>query len=319
MKLAVLFWCYKEPALCEDRVALLRRHDPDVPVYVLFGGEPGAAAAFERRLAPMVQDFWVCEEEPPAGAERYADAFRGGATWKYVYGDVLIAAWQRERGRELDYDTLVVVQWDMLVFGRIAEVFACLRPGEALFSGLRPLAEVEDRWIWTAPSHPTQRRMYLDFLAHLRERYDYRDQPQACLAIVMALPRAFLERFAAIERLDLGFLEYRLPMYAQVFGVPLRREHPFRPWWGAVEPYRLFSPLRALPREIWVPTIVLNLLRRDGARVFHPYWRPVPRGFLGWSWALADSLPRILRAAGRGAWLRLKAARGRRRRALARG
>lgn len=311
MKLAVLFWCYKEPELCLDRVLLLRRHDARTPIYVLFGGEPDAAPAFEALLAPHVQDFWVCREPPPAGAERYPALFRGGRTWKYVYGDVLLAAWQRERGHALAWDTLVVVQWDMLVFAPIPELFGFLREGEALFSGLRPLAEVEEAWIWTSRARPAQRRLYEDFVAHLRERYGYRDEPLACLAIVMALPRTFLERFAAFERLDLGFLEYRLPMVAQAFGVPLRREHPFRPWWGAVERYRLLAPLRALPREIWVPTIVWNLLRPGGARVFHPYWRKVPRGALGWGLALADSVPRLVRAALRGARLRLAARRGR--------
>ena len=310
MKLAVLFWCYKEPAICEDRVALIRRRDPETPIYVLYGGDPDQAEAFESRLAPFVQDFYVCREEPPAGAERYADAFRGGTTWKYVYGDVLIAAWQRDRGHALEWDTVVVIQWDMLVFESIERAFACLRPGEILFSGLRPLSEVEEAWIWTAPDRPWQRQLYTDFVQHLRDRYDYDQEPLACLAIVMAFPRTFLERFAEVERLDLGFLEYRLPMYAQVFGIPFCREHPFRPWWGAVEPFKPFSALRALPREVWVATILWNRIRKDGARVFHPFWGKVPRGFFQWSAAFVLSIPKILAAGVRGRWMRLKKKKG---------
>lgn len=298
MKLAVLFWCYKEPALCRDRLELIRRHDPRVPIYVLYGGEPAAAEAFERALAGLADDFYPFDGPAPAGLEpREGSSFRSGAFWKYTHGDLLIAAWYRDRGRALAFDTVVVVQWDMLVFGRIDQVFACLRPGEALFSGLRPVREVEHTWVWASPSRPEAWAEYQEFLRHVRAETGFEGEPLCCLTIVMALPRTFLEPFSRLARPELGFIEYRLPTWAAALGVPLCTEHPFRPWWGATEPYRLFSPLRALPREIWAPTLALNLLRPGGARVFHPWWRPTPRGLLQWAGVLADSVPRILRAA----------------------
>jgi len=190
----------------------------------------------------------------------------------------------------------VIVQWDMLLFGAVDELFEFLEPGEILFSGLRPVREVEERWLWTQHSRPEMRAEYEAFLQHVRERYGYDSDPLCCVAVVMCFPREFLEAYHRIERPTLGFLEYRLPIYAQVFGTPIRWEHPFKPWWGAVEGYRLFSTLRALPREVWVPAIVLNLLRPGGGRIFHPYWRPTPRGLWGWTVAFLDGFPRLLRA-----------------------
>jgi len=299
VKLACLFWCYKEPALCRDRLELLRRHNPQTAIYVLYGGEPAEAAAFRAAFEGLVDDFYAFDQPPPVGlAAGGASSFRSGVFWKYTHGDLLISAWHRERGSELAFDTLVVVQWDMLVFGPLEQVFACLEPGQVLFSGLRPVREVEDRWIWATPSRPDTWAEYLEFRAEVRRATGFEGEPLCCLTIVMALPRAFLDRYAAIERPELGFIEYRLPTWAAAFGIPFCTAHPFRPWWGATERYRLFSPLRALPREIWAPTLALNLLRPGGARVFHPWWRRTPRGVLQWTWVLLDAFPRILIAAG---------------------
>ncbi len=291
---AVVFWCYKEPEICTDRLKLLRRENPSLPIYVLFGGDPSHAPLFEQAFEGLVDDFYVFDDPPPAqGPEHFDNDFRDGVYWKYYWGDLLFRAWYRDRGAKLAFDTVVVVQWDMLVYGKIEEVFGCLHKDEVLFSGLRTIREVEDDWLWVSEKRPLARQRYLEFLDHLKERYDYDAEPLCCVAIVLAFSRLFLERFAAIERPELGFLEYRLPMYAQVFDVPIREDHPFRPWWGAVERYSVTSALRARPCEIWAPVIRRELSRSSGARVFHPYWRPAPVGFWGWLWALIDSFPRL--------------------------
>ncbi len=294
MKLAILFWCYKNAELCEDRLQLLRQANRNAPIYLLYGGEPEEAAGFRARLARYVDDFYVFDDPPPLGSEELAGRFRGGVHWKYVFGDLLIAAWYRDRGAHLEWDTVVIVQWDMLVYGPIERVFACLEKDQVLFSGLRPIREVEEHWAWVAPKKPRDRAMYEEFLTHVRERYGYAAEPLGYVAIVTCLSRSFLERFSAIERPELGFLEYRLPIYAQIFGTPICTEHPFKPWWGAVEPYSRWSTLRARPDEISPLTIFMNLLRKDGARVFHPYWHRAPVGPAGFASAFAGALRRSL-------------------------
>ena len=311
MRLAVLFWCYKRRDICEDRLRLLRRDNPSLPIFCLFGGDPGEADDYRRSLEPLVDDFYAFDGAPPVptpddeetGGD-LLDRFRGGVWWKYVYGDLLLAAWYRDRGHRLEWDTVVVVQWDMLIYGRVEAAFAALGRGEILLSGLRPVREVEGRWGWVGAGDPAAEPMYEEFLAHVRERYGYRQEPMCCVAVVLALPREFLRRFAEIERPELGFLEYRLPIYAQAFGVPFCTDHPFRPWWGAVERYSFKSTLRARPREIWAPTILVNLLRRDGARVFHPYWARAPRDPWSWTKALAASLVRPITTRLRPVWAR---------------
>ena len=271
---------------------MLRRDNPEAPIFCLFGGPEEEIEAYRRHLEPLVDDFFAFRGGPPEGSQKLLDRFRGGVWWKYVYGDLLLAAWYRDRGHQLEWDTVVVVQWDMLVYGPIERTFSCLEPGQMLLSGLRPVREVQAGWGWTGSGDPAAQPMYQEFLDHMRDHYGFDQEPLCCVAIVLALPRDFLERFALIDRPELGFLEYRLPIYAQVFGTPFCTEHPFRPWWGAVEEYSRNHTLRARPREIWAPTILANLARRDGARVFHPYWERAPRGCWGWTKALAGSVVR---------------------------
>ena len=292
-KLAVLFWCYKELAICQDRLKHLRRESPSSPIYLLFGGEPEDAPLWERGTKGLVDDFYAFDGEPPAGFDDDS-GYRGGAFWKYVHGDFMFTAWYRDRGVALAWDAVVVVQWDMLVYGDLQDVFACLRKDEVLFSGLRPVKEVEKTWVWVADTGTKARKTYLEFLDYVRREYGFDGEPLCCLAIVLCFPRSYLDNLSRVPRPELGGLEYRLPIYAQAFGTPICREHPFKPWWGAVEPSRLNITLRARPVEIFAPTIFWNLRKKDGARVFHPYWRRVPHGFFGWSWALLDALPRLV-------------------------
>lgn len=292
MKIAILFWCYKRLEICEDRLRLLRADNPRTPIFCLFGGEAADAEEYRQRLEPLVDDFYTFEGGPPPGSEELLAGFRGGVWWKYIYGDLLLGAWYRDRGHQLDWDTVVVIQWDMLLYGPVDAAFDCLEPGQILLSGLRPVAEVKEDWGWVGAGEPAAKPMYEEFLDHVRERYGFDGDPLCCVAVVLALPREFLRRFADIERPELGFLEYRLPIYAQAFGIPFCTEHPFRPWWGAVEKYSWNHTLRARPREIWAPTILWNVRRDGGARVFHPYWAPAPRGVWGWTKALLGALIR---------------------------
>ena len=52
MKLAILFWCYKRPEICEDRLRHLRAESPGTKIYCLFGGEIEEAEEYRRRLEP---------------------------------------------------------------------------------------------------------------------------------------------------------------------------------------------------------------------------------------------------------------------------
>jgi len=299
MKLAIVFWFYKEPEICQNRLQILRQYNPTTPIYGLYGGDLAAADQYKSALSLYLDDFYVFSEAK--------DSY-----WKWIQGDLMITQWYRDRGKHLEWDTIVVVQWDMLVFGAVEELFSMLKQDEILLSGLRPVAEVENDWQWVSPKIPDLRQRYLDFLAHVRKIYDYKQNPLGCLFIVVGFPRTFLEQYSKVEEPELGFLEYRIPMYAQVFETPFCHNHPFDAWWVDVDPVfwvknplkrawlslylRLNpNPLNPAKREISLIPIYRHLATKSGARVFHPYEQIFPTTKKQWLGSLFKEFRRDLK------------------------
>ncbi|EKQ68637.1 hypothetical protein OsccyDRAFT_3175 [Leptolyngbyaceae cyanobacterium JSC-12] len=298
MKLAILFWFYKQPNVCKNRLELLRQYNPHVPIYGLYGGDPATAEQYQALLGEYLDDFYVFKENKDS-------------LWKWLQGDLMITHWFRERGKCLDWDTIAIVQWDMLVFESVEHLFPTLKPEQILLSGLRPIREIENDWEWVAPKVPERRQQYLKFLEYVTKTYNYRDEPLGCLFIVICFPKAFLEQYSIIEQPELGFIEYRIPMYAQIFGIPFCENHGFNAWWVDVDPVfqvknplqravnsvRLKldpNPLNPAKREISLIPIYRHLQTKTGARIFHPYEQLFPMTTREWTRALRHELQRDL-------------------------
>ena len=274
-KLAILFWFYKAPDICLDRVELLRKHNPNTLIFGLFGGEPSSVTEFDE-VNRQLDDLYVFRQDRPA-------------LWKWMNGDLMIRDWYSERGKRLIWDSIVVVQWDMVVAGPVTTIFSMVEHDELLLSGLRPISEIEASWKWVRPERPKNREAYQHFLAEITEQHDLPSEPLACLFIVAVIPRSFLMLYSAIPILEHGFVEYRLPIYAQVFGTTFCTEHPFRPWWNGIEPRGRGQTLIAIRQQIPISTLGSNLLSKSGARIFHPFHRPFPRSATGWVQLAAQS------------------------------
>ena len=94
MKLAILFWFYKEPEVCKNRLEILRQNNPKTPIYGVYGGNPQEAEQFESVLSPYLDDFHAFIEDKDS-------------LWKWLQGDLLLTHWYRERGKDLDWDTIL--------------------------------------------------------------------------------------------------------------------------------------------------------------------------------------------------------------------
>jgi hypothetical protein len=284
VKLAVLFWFYADFELCRERLALLRAFNPETPIYGLYGGPLEQAAEARGAVGDQLDDFYAFPE--PRTPQ-----------WKWLHGDRLVAAWARDRGGELAWDTVVLVQWDMLVLAPLEQLFGGLGSGEAVFSGLRPAAEIASWWGWLKGEDPDKRAEAEAFRELLHGEYGYDGELWCCLFIVIALPRALLQRYAAAGPPEPGFLEYKLPTLARVFGTPAT-DGGFRPWWGADPATRDAPPparvLNAVGEEVALATILGELARAAGARVFHPYRGRFP------AWLARPRAVRLARALGVG-------------------
>ena len=77
----------------------------------------------------------------------------------------------------------------------------------AVDAAARPAPSTTPSWLtWRRASGPSTTRM-------------------CCQFIGMVAPRSFMDRYAGIDEPELGFLEYKVPVYAQAFGTPLVARH----------------------------------------------------------------------------------------------
>lgn len=262
MKLAVLFFFYKDIEVCEDRLSLLRKLNPDISIFGLYGGPLDNLAEMPGQLAHHFDDLYVFEAPQDLH-------------WKWRHGDQLLSAWHRDRGERLTWDTIVVVQWDMLVLEPIADAFAMLGEGHMLLSGLRPVAEVERWWIWVRRNKRKNRDEFERFMAYAEETFGFREEALCALFIVVCLPRRFLDRYVSAAVGELGFLEYKIPTLAQAFGVPFCRDHPYTPWWANEPATRWVAQNRRLLNTV-DKVLDLNVIRAElerpgGQRIIHPF------------------------------------------------
>ena len=256
----MVFWFYRDTEVCQNRLRLLRRRNPGTPIYGLYGGPPVDEHHFAAALGPMLDDFWAFREVDDTA-------------WKWRHGDLMLARWFAARGEGLAWDTVFVAQWDMVVTAPLAQLLPPLQPGEMLLSGLRPVREVAEWWRWTRWEETGAE--YRAFLAHVEAGYGPVADPQCCQFIGLVLPRQFLRRYAAIDEPELGFLEYKVPVYAQAFGVPLLPDTCFRPFWpedpATAGAARSATMLHAWRTPVRLPFMLSEAWRPGGRRIFHPY------------------------------------------------
>lgn len=265
MNLSILFWFYKDVALCMNRLEILRKFNPNSQIFGLYGGRSEEAEKFAIGLGRYLDDFYVFEKEKDS-------------SWKWYHGDIMIAQWYRDRGRQFNWDTIVIVQWDMLLIGAIGKLFSSLNKDEVLLSGLRPVREVEGWWMWVQGVNkvgPSGREEYFAFLENVKKKYRYDEEPLCCQFVVVCLPRSFLERYIEIENPGLGFLEYKIPIYAQIFGLKFCTNHPYTAWWPSEPKTKNIQPskvvLNAADKKVSLYIVLRHLISPTGARIFHPF------------------------------------------------
>jgi hypothetical protein len=255
-KLAILFWYYKEVETCVGRLRQLRSLNPGISIYGLYGGNPIEFHDYASALDAMLDDNW---------------AFSGDMTaeWKWRHGDLMLSAWHRARGCRLkDWDSLVIMQWDLLALAPIERIFSPLARDEIHFPGLRPISELTNWW-WIQPN--TRRGdEYISFKAMMSERYGFAGPYQACQFVTGVLPRCFLDAYADMADPDLGFMEYKMPAFASMLGLSFRSLPRLDVTWPFELAGKSRITLTAAKREIQPQEIAIEYLRPHGARLFHP-------------------------------------------------
>lgn len=235
---------HRDPAVCRSQVELLRRLDPDVPVYGV--GEPvGIADALDGRYVPEDRE--------------------GDGKWRH--GDLVAQEWFRAVGRDLDFEYLHLVEWDLLLCAPLSDLYAHVPADGVALSGLRPMSEARsDGWAWiTTRESP---REYRELREHVVREFGHREEAPSCVFPGAAFPRSFLEDLADLEIPPLCNDEVRIALYAEALGYDLY-DTGFHEWTDAGR--RFFN---GRGNEIPRSRIESELADPDGRRAFHPVREP---------------------------------------------
>jgi hypothetical protein len=255
---AVLFWFYRDLPVCRNRLAILRARNPGTPIFGLYGGDPREVQRYRSALGPQLDDFWAFDAPV-------------SPNWKWRHGDLVLAAWYEQRGRDLDWRHVFVAQWDLLALQPVGPLVEPLREDDVLLSGVRPVHAVADRWVWVRGGHEAE---YRAFLAGIEARFGT-VEPMSCVFVVAALTRAVLAAYRELPDPEVGFVEYRLPTLAVATGARLVEDERLSSWrpadLGGGPPSRRQRLLNGSRRAVALPTVLSELRKPDGARLFHPY------------------------------------------------
>ena len=234
------------------RLQLLRKFNPSVPIYGLYGG----AAKDHARASALLDDYlehnYLIKDYPPEFKWMHAD---------YVYKD-----WHKDVGRHLNFDMLHVVEWDLLLLDSIGNLYAHIPYNAVGCTGLIGLEKIEKNWYWAKDAF---RRSELEkFVEGVREKYQIAPKLYGMLGPGVSFPRSFLDGFIELEHpLYQINEELRIPVWAQVLDHPLENTRFRRNWFSRKE-IRAFN---AYEGDINERVIRKAMSKKGGQRAFHPY------------------------------------------------
>ena len=58
MKLAILFWFYKEPEICKNRLELLKKYNSDLKIFGLYGGGKFQTEKEQKQIGGKLHEFF---------------------------------------------------------------------------------------------------------------------------------------------------------------------------------------------------------------------------------------------------------------------
>jgi hypothetical protein len=251
MKRIILFRFHNNLTVCKNRVRLLRQFNPDIDIYGLYGGEENCFRKVRIELSEDLKDTYCIKGKSPL--------------WKWKNSDLAVKLWFEDYGKNLAFDVLHIIEWDMLMLDSIDHIYKNISEHSVGLSGLTAIDRESAGWIWTSSD---EYKAEMDkLLLLLRKQFDYKDEPLRCITGGACLPRGFIEKYSQTDIPELCNDEVRLPLFAQIFGINIL---------GTGFYDRLDENKKMafnLKKNIETTAITNALNKAGGMRVFHPYYK----------------------------------------------
>lgn len=259
MKRIILYRYHNNIDFCKDRLEFINKLNPDVPIYGLFGGEEHDFRLFDSELNQFFQHNYCITGK--------------SAQWKWQHSDLVYRLWFKDIGHTIDFDSVVVLEWDLILFESIEKTYGFVQRDQVGLTGLTPLKKIEKKWFWTRD--PEQRENWLKLYEYVQSTFSYSAAPYASLCPGVILPKSFLKKYSQIDVPELCHDELRIPLFAQALGFDVVDLGFYKKWFSKSE-WRYFN---CNNWGIELKLIQNELAKKKGRRVFHPFREKIQLSF----------------------------------------
>ena len=118
MKRIILFRFHKFPLVCKNRLKLLKKYNPHIKIFGIFGGKQKDLPSISKYLKVDLLNIF---------------SLRENKTWKWQNSDLAIRSWFINYGKNIDFDLLHLIEWDLIYFDSQEQIYKNIpRRGMAL-------------------------------------------------------------------------------------------------------------------------------------------------------------------------------------------
>lgn len=251
MKRIVVYRYYHKFENNKQFVRFIKYLNPGIRVYGIYGGPEDQFQEASEVLNEVFEHNYLIKDKE--------------TTWKWKNGDMTYQLWYNDFGHTLDFDIMHSIEWDLLYFDSLDSLFAHVPMNTLALTGLIPLRKIQHEWYWTKKE--PARSDWKNMMQYFKSTFQYDQQPFGMLGPGTSLPRIFLEKIKNTEIPELALDELRIPMFAQVFKVPMADTMFYKKWFSRRE-WKCFNSNAV---DVELKTIHHQLQKSGGRRVFHPF------------------------------------------------
>ena len=259
MKRIILFRFHEHPVVCRNRLELLIKYNLGVEIFGLFGGPEEHYNKFKKRLSRYLRNIYCIRDKT-----RF---------WKWKNGDLAVRLWYDEIGRNISFDMLHLIEWDLLLLDSLDNIYKDIPKNGVGLTALTPIENIREKWNWAG--QVPYRKEFEDILGFVKKRFNYKLKPYGCQGPGLCLPKSFLEAYGNIEVPELCNDEIRVPLFSQVLDFKIYDTGFLQNWSNNAKDEVFHCQLHP---EVSFSIVDKELANPQGRRVFHPFRRTLILG-----------------------------------------
>ena len=277
-KRTILFRFHEFFDVCDARLSRLQVLNPGVKIHGLYGGTRQNLTYASRSFLQKFESLHVLTQD---------------SMWCWMFGGFLgVDSWYKSIGRQLDFDVLHLIEWDLLMEDSLANLYRHIEPECIGVTAPTPIGALKSEWLWlTGEEQKAELHLLLE---SIRADHGLTPIAHACFLTGACYPKLFLESISRWHVPSYCNDEILLCLYAQVAEIAVRDTGFLRNWrkfsrWSLYFPNAVVSDPFAGPRtnrihrwfvdfryfncdghDVSIGDIRKQLAHTQGRRVFHP-------------------------------------------------